>query len=139
MCFCNGSFIHGSYSPKRELFALVAAQEGEEEEQPERNPRHERHPDDVLQDELTANVVGEETEAQATRRRARNAAKVERHRRLAANLPIMNLDHTFEAVQSHQHRTPLATIASIDLITRAMSYSLAVVGNKVSLPPHACT
>ena len=32
----------------------------------------------------------------------------------------MNLDNTFEVVQIRHHRTPLATIASIDLITRAM-------------------
>nr|TKW22692.1 hypothetical protein SEVIR_4G244801v2 [Setaria viridis] len=63
-----------SYSPERELFTVISGQEDEEEERQDRNLRHEHHPDDVSQDEPTANVVREEIEAQRTRRRARNAA-----------------------------------------------------------------
>lgn len=63
--------------------------------------------------------MGEETGGQRTRRRARNASRAERRHQLAKQLPIMNLDKAFEVVQTRQHRTPLAPVASIDLITRA--------------------
>jgi len=46
--------------------------------------------------------------------------RAEQHRHLVEQLPIMNLDKAFELVQTWQHRMPLATVTSIDLITRAM-------------------
>lgn len=113
----------GSYSPDRELFAVIspANEVGtSDQHRQHRTPRQERNPDEVSQDKLSANAPGDETSRQTNQSRARNTQRADQHRLLAARLSIMNLDRAFEAVQTREYNMPLATVASIDLITRTM-------------------
>ena len=110
-----------SYSPEREVFVAI------NEHTPDSPDRHHRRVPrelEVSDDELTADAPQPENEAQRERRRARNARRAERRRRLAeyvnTGFPVMNLDEAFDAVATRQHNTPFAAAASMDIILRAM-------------------
>ena len=79
----------GSSSPSRQLYAVLTEQEAG---QPSRDPHTPEHfPNDVSADELTADMVPPETEAQKAARRLRNTKRAERRQHLKVNLPIRNL------------------------------------------------
>lgn len=110
----------GSHSSGQEVCVLEDGAGGSRGAGERRNPHNERFPEDVSNDEVTTEVVGEEKPAARTDRRARNARRAERRRRLREALPVLNLDAAFEVVRSREHNSPLACIASVDVLTRAL-------------------
>ena len=69
----------------------------------------------------------------------RNAGRAYRPRLLDTNIPIVNLERAFDAVQAQEHNTPLAAIASINLISTLIPHNkdnelttqLAEMGNEL--------
>jgi hypothetical protein len=77
-----------------------------------------RYLEDILADELSANALADETDANRDARRERNRKRNERHRRLRESLPIRNLTEALDQVESRMHTTPEQCLMSITTIAR---------------------
>ena len=104
-----------SYYPNREI--LVITQNNNPGTRQNRTPRRLAQIDNISVDESTAD---NETPEQRNQRRARNTTRAERRQSMATNIPITNLERAFNAVQAQEHNTPLAAIASINILTTLM-------------------
>jgi hypothetical protein len=75
-----------------------------------------RHLEDILADELSANAPTDETDANRDARRERNRKRNERCRRLRESLLIQNLVEALDQVESRVHTTPEKCLMSITTI-----------------------
>jgi hypothetical protein len=75
-----------------------------------------RYLEDISADELSANALADETDANKDARRERNRKRNERRRRLQDNLPIRNLTEALDQVESRVHTTPEQCLMSITAI-----------------------
>jgi hypothetical protein len=74
--------------------------------------------EDISADELSANALADETDANRDARRERNRKQNERRRRLRESLPIRNLAEALDQVESRVHTTPEQCLMSITTIAR---------------------
>jgi hypothetical protein len=74
--------------------------------------------DDISADELSAEALADETDANRDARRERNRKRNERRRRLRDNLPIRNLAEALEQVESRVHTALEQCLMSITAIAR---------------------
>jgi hypothetical protein len=65
-----------------------------------------RYLEDFSADELSANALADETDANRDARRECNRKQNERRQRLRDNLPICNLAEALDQVESRVHTTP---------------------------------
>jgi hypothetical protein len=78
--------------------------------------RPDRYPDEISEDELSANAPTDETNDDKNARRERNRKRNERRRRLRETLPIRNLSETLDQVGNWVHTTPEQCLMSITTI-----------------------
>jgi hypothetical protein len=79
---------------------------------------HDKYLEDISADELSAEALADETDANRDARRERNRRRNERRRRLRDSLPICNLAEALEQVESRVHTTPEQCVMSITAIAR---------------------
>ena len=72
---------------------------------------------------MSANAPQDETPEQKNLRRLRNARRADQRRLLDTNIPILNLERAFDVVEAQKHTTPLAAIASINLISTLIPHN----------------
>jgi hypothetical protein len=77
-----------------------------------------RYLEDISADELSAEALADETDANRDARRERNRKRSERRRRLRDSLSIRNLAEALDQVESRVHTTPEQCLMSITMIAR---------------------
>lgn len=128
----NATSSSGQYSPERQLLVVIDNTE-EEDDLDRHHPRnqHQANSDglSIFADESTNRAPQLESAEQAARRRAHNAKRAERRQHLAASrarlrgLPVINLEDTFNTITSMEINTPLAVVASLNLLARALHWT----------------
>jgi hypothetical protein len=77
-----------------------------------------RYLEDISADELSAEALADETDANSDARRERNRKQNERRGRLRDSLPIRNLVEALDQVESRVNTTPEQCLMSITTIAR---------------------
>jgi hypothetical protein len=99
-------------SPDRQVFMTTYETQGPSRTHPDRYLEH------ISADELSANTLADETDANKNARRERNRRRNERRRHLHESLPIQNLAEALDQVENQVHTTPEQCLMSITMIAR---------------------